>query len=111
MTHYIVDRCYDRYIITMSCEGAEEGVEGKEQVELLQKLLLSVLDERLQTGCLKSCRILGDRTEETAEEGGLCIDVEAASGYEDYLAATIDTLTSGMCLLAEQYPETLEVES
>ncbi len=102
MTNYIVDRCYDRYIITMSREN--DGGEAEEHVGLLKDVLLSVLDERLQTGSLKNCRISG-------EEDGFAIDVEAAEGCEEALAATLDTVTGGMLLLAERYPDAVCVES
>lgn len=105
MTNYIVDRCYDRYIITMSRDisGAGED-EAEGYVDMLSGMLLSILDERLQTGCLRSCRING-------EEEGFAIDIEAAEGYEDWLAATVDTVTSGMAMLAERYPDAVAVES
>ncbi len=104
MTNYVVDRCYDRYIITMTSEAGETGAEEEQYVKLMSEMLLSVMDEKLQNGCLRSCRICSD-------EDYLSIDAEAAGGYEDYLSAAVDTVTSGMSLLAERYPDSISVES
>jgi len=107
MTHYVVDRCYDRYIITLSRGMREKGApppRGSGMVRLLGEALLAVIDERLQGGCLKDCRV-------QQEAGGFVVDVEAAAGCEDYLAATVDSFTGAMALLAERCPEALSVES
>ena len=104
MTNYVVDRCYDRYIITMARdEGERSDAQEGFCVKLISDMLLSVLDERLQMGCLRSCRI-------NAENDCLSIDAEAASGYEEWLAAAVDTATTGMTLLAERYPDAVAVE-
>lgn len=103
MTSYIVDRCYDRYIVTLINDGGERQGEEGACIRLMSDTLSSVLEERLQTGCLRSCRI-------NAEDDCLSIDAEAAGGYEEWLAAAIDTVTAGMTLLAEQYPDSVSVE-
>ena len=104
MTNYTVDRCYDRYIITQSMQEEAQTKRAAQALDFAGELLLTVMDERLQTGCLRDCRL-------QKEEGGIFLDVEAADGCEAYVAATVDTLTGMMTLLAERYPETLAVES
>lgn len=109
MTTFIVDRCYDRYIITLTQDDGDRipsilrDTEEASAVGLLSETLLSALEDHRAAGRLRACRV-------NAEEDSLVIDAEAAHGYEDYLSAMVDTVTTGMCLLAERYPDAVAVE-
>ncbi|MDO5112096.1 MAG: hypothetical protein Q4E65_07310 [Clostridia bacterium] len=108
MTNFIVDRCYDRYIITLAQDGDAPDALLKDSEEaaavgFVSETLLSALEEHRLAGRLRSCRV-------STEADSLVVDAEAAQGYEDYLAAMVDTVTTGMCLLAERYPDAIAVE-
>ncbi len=107
MTNFTVDRCYDRYILTFAQDGEGEDMLGDTQeamaVGFVSETLLAALEAHRMAGRLRSCRV-------NAEADSLIVDAEAAQGYEDYLAAMVDTVTTGMCLLAERYPNAVAVE-
>lgn len=100
MTNFIVDRCYDRYIITCASDGGEEQ---NEAVSIASDALRTSLEEHRLSGRLRACRV-------SCEEDSLVVDAEAADGYEDYVAAWVDAMTTLMCTLAERYPEAVSVE-
>lgn len=113
MTTMTIDRCYDRYLISFSAQNAayaqptqlNEEDAADAAAHLFTQLLRTVLESQREQG-----RLYSYRCDEEETPGTLLLDVEAAPGHEEWLAATIDTLSEGMCMLAEWYPSYVNAE-
>ena len=109
MTSLVIDRCYESYLISLQSDPCAVGerVSVEEAVNIAAGLpadtLCAAMEEHNEHGRLRRCRI-------SHEPGNLNVEVEAAAGQEEYLAAAIDTISEGMCLLSERYPEIVSVE-
>ena len=104
MTKFTVDRCYDRYIVTMAMEDIEEGSTLETKLLLIRDILLAVIDGYRQSGQLRSVRIAND-------DAVLELDFESAPGQEDMLAAAVDVMMSAMAILADTYPDDVSVDA
>ena len=109
MIAYTVDRCYDRYIISLSAEadkenetGVEEGSTLETLLEYVKTVILSVVDDHYQAGRLRSCKLCRN---DDGENIFITADLEAAEGEEATIAGAIDAVSTAMVILSDRYPE------